>query len=133
MPKQTTAQKLGLTIPPSRVTRRKIAKKRTSAVARNMIAAAVQVAVEYTLNEAAMHRKHDGIKETKKVKVCHILAGVRENDDLNGYFGTGVFPKGGVLPNINPALLPQQRIAGRAPQGMLKATAHAKSANSEYY
>ncbi len=39
----------------------------------------------------------------------HIQLAVRNDDELNQFFGNAIIASGGVLPNINAALLPEKK------------------------
>merc|ERR1711972_442309 len=50
-------------------------------------------------------------KDNKKMRIAprHIQLAVRNDDELNAFFGNAVIASGGVLPNINAALLPEKK------------------------
>lgn len=50
-------------------------------------------------------------KEQKKQRVIprHIFLAARHDEELNKYLAKVTFPSGGVMPNINPALLPKMK------------------------
>ena len=50
-------------------------------------------------------------KDNKKVRINprHIQLAVRNDDEFNQFFGNAVIASGGVLPNINEALLPNKK------------------------
>merc|ERR1712244_172539 len=50
-------------------------------------------------------------KDNKKMRIIprHIQLAVRNDDELNQFFGNAIIAAGGVLPNINAALLPEKK------------------------
>merc|ERR1712228_542140 len=50
-------------------------------------------------------------KDNKKMRIIprHIQLAVRNDDELNQFFGNAIIAAGGVLPNINAALLPKKK------------------------
>ena len=50
-------------------------------------------------------------KDNKKMRINprHIQLAVRNDDEFNQFFGNAVIAAGGVLPNINEALLPAKK------------------------
>ena len=50
-------------------------------------------------------------KDNKKVRITprHLLLAIRNDEELNMLFGNAIIAGGGVLPNINPVLLPAKK------------------------
>lgn len=50
-------------------------------------------------------------KDNKKARIIprYIQLAVRNDDELNTFFGNAVIASGGVIPNINAVLLPQKK------------------------
>ena len=53
-------------------------------------------------------------KDNKKLRIVprHIQLAVRNDDELNQFFGNAIIAQGGVLPNIHPVLLPAKKKKG---------------------
>ena len=48
-----------------------------------------------------------------RINPRHIQLAVRNDDEFNQFFGNAVIASGGVLPNINEALLPAKKGKGK--------------------
>ena len=66
--------------------------------------------LEYIVAEV-LELAGNAAKDNKKMRIIprHIQLAVRNDDELNSFFGNAVIAAGGVLPNINAALLPEKK------------------------
>ena len=66
--------------------------------------------LEYIVAEV-LELAGNAAKDNKKLRVTprHIQLAVRNDDELNAFFGNAVIASGGVLPNINAALMPAKK------------------------
>ena len=67
-------------------------------------------ALEYIVAEV-LELAGNAAKDNKKLRIVprHIQLAVRNDDELNQFFGNAIIAQGGVLPNINPVLLPAKK------------------------
>ena len=80
--------------------------KRVSASSPVYLAAVLEYVVAEVLELAG-----NAAKDNKRVRIVprHIQLAVRNDDELNQFFGNAVIANGGVLPNIHPVLLPAKK------------------------
>ena len=66
--------------------------------------------LEYIVAEV-LELAGNAAKDNKKLRIVprHIQLAVRNDDELNNFFGNATIASGGVLPNINPVLLPEKK------------------------
>lgn len=66
--------------------------------------------LEYIVAEV-LELAGNAAKDNKKMRIIprHIQLAVRNDDELNAFFGNAIIAAGGVLPNINAALLPAKK------------------------
>ncbi len=66
--------------------------------------------LEYIVAEV-LELAGNAAKDNKKMRIIprHIQLAVRNDDELNQFFGNAIIASGGVLPNINAALLPVKK------------------------
>ena len=66
--------------------------------------------LEYIVAEV-LELAGNAAKDNKKMRIIprHIQLAVRNDDELNSFFGNAIIASGGVLPNINAALLPEKK------------------------
>ena len=66
--------------------------------------------LEYIVAEV-LELAGNAAKDNKKMRIVprHIQLAVRNDDELNQFFGNAIIAAGGVLPNINPVLLPAKK------------------------
>ena len=66
--------------------------------------------LEYIVAEV-LELAGNAAKDNKKMRIIprHIQLAVRNDDELNMFFGNAIIAQGGVLPNINPKLLPEKK------------------------
>ncbi len=66
--------------------------------------------LEYIVAEV-LELAGNAAKDNKKMRIIprHIQLAVRNDDELNSFFGNAIIAAGGVLPNINAALLPEKK------------------------
>ena len=66
--------------------------------------------LEYIVAEV-LELAGNAAKDNKKMRIIprHIQLAVRNDDELNSFFGNAIIAAGGVLPNINAALLPAKK------------------------
>merc|ERR1739842_102540 len=66
--------------------------------------------LEYIVAEV-LELAGNAAKDNKKMRIIprHIQLAVRNDDELNQFFGNAIIAAGGVLPNINAALLPEKK------------------------
>ena len=66
--------------------------------------------LEYVVAEV-LELAGNAAKDNKKLRIIprHIQLAVRNDDELNQFFGNAIIASGGVLPNINQALLPEKK------------------------
>ena len=66
--------------------------------------------LEYIVAEV-LELAGNAAKDNKRQRIVprHIQLAVRNDDELNTFFGNAVIANGGVLPNINQALLPEKK------------------------
>ena len=106
---KTKSAKAGLTFPVGRIGRHmkkgRFA-KRIGAGAPVYMAAVLEYLVAELLELAG-----NAAKDNKKMRIIprHIQLAVRNDDELNSFFGNAIIAAGGVLPNINAALLPEKK------------------------
>mmetsp|Transcript_101982 Transcript_101982/g.124794 ORF Transcript_101982/g.124794 Transcript_101982/m.124794 type:complete len:133 (-) Transcript_101982:138-536(-) len=106
---QTRSAKAGLTFPVGRLARYL---KKGNYAQRVGGATPVYVAavLEYIVAEV-LELAGNAAKDNKKLRIVprHIQLAVRNDDELNQFFGNAIIASGGVLPNINPVLLPAKK------------------------
>merc|ERR1712177_134014 len=75
--------------------------------------------LEYIVAEV-LELAGNAAKDNKKMRIIprHIQLAVRNDDELNSFFGNAIIASGGVLPNINAALL--QKKKGKKGKGKSK-------------
>merc|ERR1712038_1776502 len=103
------SQKAGLTFPVGRIARylkQGNYARRIGAGAPVYLAAVLEYIVAEVLELAG-----NAAKDNKKLRIIprYIQLAVRNDDELNQFFGTAVIAQGGVLPNVNPVLLPKSK------------------------
>ena len=66
--------------------------------------------LEYIVAEV-LELAGNAAKDNKKLRIVprHIQLAVRNDEELNQFFGNAIIASGGVLPNINAALLPAKK------------------------
>jgi histone H2A len=66
--------------------------------------------LEYIVAEV-LELAGNAAKDNKRLRIVprHIQLAVRNDDELNQFFGNAVIAAGGVLPNIHPVLLPAKK------------------------
>ena len=66
--------------------------------------------LEYVVAEV-LELAGNAAKDNTKLRIMprHIQLAVRNDDELNSFFGNAIIAGGGVLPNINPVLLPEKK------------------------
>ena len=66
--------------------------------------------LEYIVAEV-LELAGNAAKANKKMRIIprHIQLAVGNDDELNSFFGSAIIAAGGVLPNINAALLPEKK------------------------
>ena len=106
---KTKSAKAGLTFPVARIGRflRKGRYAKRVGVGAPVYMAAV---LEYVVAEL-LELSGNAAKDNKKMRIIprHIQLAVRNDDELNSFFGNAIIASGGVLPNINAALLPEKK------------------------
>jgi len=80
--------------------------KRVGGAAPVYLAAVLEYIVAEVLELAG-----NAAKDNKRSRITprHIQLAVRNDDELNQFFGNAVIASGGVLPNIHPVLLPAKK------------------------
>lgn len=106
---QTRSARAGLQFPVGRLARhlkKGAFAKRVSGGAPVYMAAVLEYVVAEVLELAG-----NAAKDNKKLRITprHIQLAVRNDDELNKFFGNAVIASGGVLPNIHPVLLPTKK------------------------
>ena len=66
--------------------------------------------LEYIVAEV-LELAGNAAKDNKKMRIIprHIQLAVRNDDELSAFFGNAIIASGGVLPNINAALMPAKK------------------------
>ena len=66
--------------------------------------------LEYVVAEV-LELAGNAAKDNKRSRITprHIQLAVRNDDELNVFFGSAVIASGGVLPNIHPVLIPEKK------------------------
>jgi histone H2A len=66
--------------------------------------------LEYIVAEV-LELAGNAAKDNKRMRIVprHIQLAVRNDEELNQFFGNAVIAQGGVLPNIHPVLLPAKK------------------------
>ena len=66
--------------------------------------------LEYIVAEV-LELAGNAAKDNKKLRIIprHIQLAVRNDDELNSFFGNAIIAAGGVLPNIHSSLLPAKK------------------------
>eukprot|EP00497_Spongosphaera_streptacantha_P000401 TRINITY_DN1251_c0_g1_i2.p2 TRINITY_DN1251_c0_g1~~TRINITY_DN1251_c0_g1_i2.p2 ORF type:complete len:145 (+),score=38.18 TRINITY_DN1251_c0_g1_i2:119-553(+) len=111
------SQRAGVTFPVGRIARflkQGGYTKRVGAGAPVYMAAVLEYIVAEVLELAG-----NAAKDNKKARIVprFIQLAVRNDDELNTFFGSAIIASGGVLPNINAVLLPKKkkyRLRGRS-------------------
>ena len=103
------SQKAGLQFPVGRLSRylkKGGYSKRVGGAAPVYMAAVLEYLTAEVLELAG-----NAAKDNKKMRINprHIQLAVRNDDEFNQFFGNAVIAAGGVLPNINEALLPAKK------------------------
>ena len=106
---QSRSQKAGLQFPVGRIARY----LRTGGYAKRIGGASpvyMAAVLEYIVAEV-LELAGNAAKDNKKLRIIprHIQLAVRNDDELNQFFGNAIIASGGVLPNINPVLLPAKK------------------------
>ena len=106
---QSRSAKAGLQFPVGRLARylkQGGYSKRVGGAAPVYMAAVLEYIVAEVLELAG-----NAAKDNKKLRIVprHIQLAVRNDDELNVFFGNAIIAGGGVLPNINPVLLPAKK------------------------
>ena len=106
-PRMTQSVKAGLQFPVGRV--RRILKERT----KNRMGAGAPIylaAVLEYLSAEILELAGNASRDNKKVRIIprHIQLAIRNDEELNKLLQNICIPGGGVIPNINPVLLPKQ-------------------------
>ena len=106
---QSRSAKAGLQFPVGRLARylkQGQYSKRIGGAAPVYMAAVLEYIVAEVLELAG-----NAAKDNKKQRIIprHIQLAVRNDDELNIFFGNAIIASGGVLPNINPVLLPAKK------------------------
>jgi histone H2A len=107
------SQRAGLQFPVGRLARhlrRGNYSKRVGGAAPVYLAAVLEYIVAEVLELAG-----NAAKDNKRSRITprHIQLAVRNDDELNQFFGQAVIAQGGVLPNIHPVLLPAKKKKGK--------------------
>jgi histone H2A len=110
---QTRSSRAGLQFPVGRLARylkQGGYAKRISGSAPVYMAAVLEYIVAEVLELAG-----NAAKDNKRLRIVprHIQLAVRNDDELNQFFGNAVIAAGGVLPNIHPVLLPAKKGKGK--------------------
>ena len=103
------SSRAGLQFPVGRIARH----LRTGNYARRVGGAApvyLAAVLEYIVAEV-LELAGNAAKDNKRSRITprHIQLAVRNDDELNQFFGNSVIASGGVLPNIHPVLLPAKK------------------------
>ena len=111
------SQRAGVTFPVGRIARylkQGGYTKRVGAGAPVYMAACLEYIVAEVLEVAG-----NAAKDNKKGRIVprFIQLAVRNDDELNTFFGSAVIASGGVLPNINQVLLPKKKKVKKGPSG----------------
>ena len=103
------SQKAGLQFPVGRLSR--YLKKGGYAKRIGGAAPVYMAAVLEYLTAEVLELAGNAAKDNKKMRINprHIQLAVRNDDEFNQFFGNAVIAAGGVLPNINEALLPAKK------------------------
>ena len=103
------SQKAGLQFPVGRISR--YLKKGGYAKRIGGAAPVYMAAVLEYLTAEVLELAGNAAKDNKKMRINprHIQLAVRNDDEFNQFFGNAVIAAGGVLPNINEALLPAKK------------------------
>ena len=109
---QTRSSRAGLQFPVGRIARylrRGNYSNRVGGAAPVFMAAVLEYIVAEVLELAG-----NAAKDNKRQRIVprHIQLAVRNDDELNSFFGNAVIAQGGVLPNIHPVLLPAKKKKG---------------------
>lgn len=106
---QTRSSRAGLQFPVGRIARylkQGGYAKRVGGASPVYMAAVLEYIVAEVLELAG-----NAAKDNKKLRIIprHIQLAVRNDDELNQFFGNAIIAGGGVLPNINQVLLPAKK------------------------
>ena len=106
---QTRSSRAGLQFPVGRIARylrRGNYSNRVGGAAPVFMAAVLEYIVAEVLELAG-----NAAKDNKRQRIVprHIQLAVRNDDELNQFFGNAIIAGGGVLPNINQVLLPAKK------------------------
>ena len=106
---QSRSSRAGLQFPVGRIARylkQGNYAQRVSASAPVFLAATLEYITAECLELAG-----NAAKDNKRSRIVprHIQLAIRNDDELNQYFGNGIIAGGGVLPNIHPVLLPSHK------------------------
>ena len=106
---QSRSSRAGLQFPVGRLARylkKGGYSKRVGGAAPVYMAAVLEYIVAEVLELAG-----NAAKDNKKMRIIprHIQLAVRNDDELNKFFGNAIIASGGVLPNIQQALLPEKK------------------------
>ena len=106
---QTRSSRAGLQFPVGRLARY----LRTGGYSKRVGAAApvyMAAALEYICAEV-LELAGNAAKDNKRSRITprHIQLAVRNDDELNSFFGQTIIAQGGVLPNIHPSLIPAKK------------------------
>ena len=106
---QTRSSRAGLQFPVGRIARylRKGNYSHRVGSATPVFMAAV---LEYIVAEV-LELSGNAAKDNQRQRITprHIQLAVRNDDELNRFFGNAIIAQGGVLPNIHPVLLPAKK------------------------
>lgn len=74
--------------------------------------------LEYIVAEV-LELAGNAAKDNKKARIVprYIQLAVRNDDELNTFFGNAIIASGGVLPNINAVLLPKKKKVSKGASG----------------
>merc|ERR1719499_2915504 len=111
--KSSRSAKAGVTFPVGRLARY----MREGAYAQRIgggSAVYVAAVLEYLIAEV-LELAGNAAKDNKKSRIVprHILLAVRNDEELNKFMANTTIADGGVLPNINPILLPSKSAKGK--------------------
>ena len=106
---QSRSERAGLQFPVGRISR--YLKKGGYAKRIGGAAPVYMAAVLEYLTAEVLELAGNAAKDNKKMRINprHIQLAVRNDDEFNQFFGNAVIAAGGVLPNINEALLPAKK------------------------
>ena len=106
---QSRSARAGITFPIGRISRYlKYGRyaKRTSGAAAIYMTAVLEFMVAEVLELSAEAARQN---KKKVIRPRHILLAVQNDEDLSEYFGSTIVPSGGVVPHIEPVLLPRKK------------------------